>query len=48
MLVVALTGLGLARDKQRAREAGFEAHLTKPVEPRAIQELLALRGAPRS
>ncbi len=28
--LVALTGYGLAEDQQRAREAGFDAHLTKP------------------
>ncbi len=29
--IVALTGYGLSGDKQRAHEAGFTAHLTKPV-----------------
>ncbi len=29
--IVALTGYGLADDKQRASEAGFTAHLTKPI-----------------
>ena len=28
---VALTGLGMPADVKRSREAGFDAHLTKPV-----------------
>jgi CheY-like chemotaxis protein len=30
---VAVTGWGLPRDRARAQEAGFQAHLVKPVEP---------------
>src|SRR5262249_38322218 len=33
MLIVAVTGWGQDQDKQRAREAGFDYHLTKPVDP---------------
>ncbi|HEU4581314.1 MAG TPA: ATP-binding protein [Polyangiaceae bacterium] len=40
-LIVALTGWGQARDKERALHAGFDLHLTKPASPAAIQELLA-------
>ena len=29
--IVALTGYGLSEDKQRAEDAGFTSHLTKPV-----------------
>lgn len=29
--IVALTGLGSERDRQQAREAGFDGHLTKPA-----------------
>lgn len=39
--LVALTGYGQANDKQRAAEAGFEMHLTKPVE---TDELIAAVG----
>lgn len=39
--LVALTGYGLAEDKQRALDAGFESHLTKPAMPEAIQAVLA-------
>ena len=31
--LVALTGYGLAEDRARAFEAGFDAHLVKPVDP---------------
>lgn len=37
--IVALTGYGLAEDKSRAHEAGFDAHLTKPI---GLKELNAL------
>jgi len=37
--LVALTGYGLNEDKKRAREAGFDAHLTKPA---AMDELIRL------
>ena len=39
--IVALTGWGQESDRERAREAGFDAHLVKPVEPRALTRLLA-------
>ena len=42
VVVVALTGWGHAQDKQRALEAGFDAHLTKPVDPAAFESLLAV------
>jgi DNA-binding response OmpR family regulator len=43
--IVALTGYGQERDRQRSREAGFDAHMVKPVEFERLQELLAT--APR-
>jgi signal transduction histidine kinase/ActR/RegA family two-component response regulator len=42
IVVIALTGWGHPQDKQRALDVGFDAHLTKPVDPAAFQELLAL------
>jgi len=39
--LVALTGYGQADDKARARSAGFNDHLVKPADPRALQEILA-------
>jgi CheY-like chemotaxis protein len=41
IVIVALTGWGQDHDKELAREAGFDAHLTKPVDPAAFEELLA-------
>ena len=37
---VALTGYGNESDKQRTREAGFDRHLTKPVDLAALSGLL--------
>jgi signal transduction histidine kinase len=41
VIVVAVTGWGQPQDKQRALESGFDAHLTKPVDPEAFTRLLA-------
>jgi PAS domain S-box-containing protein len=40
--LVALTGWGQEEDKRRSLEAGFDHHLTKPVESTALEKLLAL------
>jgi signal transduction histidine kinase/ActR/RegA family two-component response regulator len=40
-LLVALTGYGLPEDRQRTLEAGFDAHLVKPVDLGALDALLA-------
>lgn len=39
-ILVALTGYGEAQDRARAEQAGFDRHLTKPVEPQALRDLL--------
>ena len=39
--VVALTGWGQEQDKREAQRAGFDAHLTKPADPTALDRLLA-------
>ena len=39
-MLVALTGWGQEDDKERAAEAGFHYHLTKPVPPAALESLL--------
>jgi CheY-like chemotaxis protein len=39
--LVALTGYGRVEDKERTRAAGFDHHLTKPVEIDALQGLVA-------
>jgi PAS domain S-box-containing protein len=38
--VVALTGYGREDDRKRSREAGFDRHLTKPLEPPRLREML--------
>jgi PAS domain S-box-containing protein len=38
--IVALTGWGHERDKQRAFDAGFDAHLTKPADPQQLSETI--------
>ncbi len=39
--LVALTGYGTDADRQKTRDAGFDVHLAKPVDPRAVDALLA-------
>ena len=39
--MVAITGWGQEEDKQRAIQAGFDTHLTKPADPIALESLLA-------
>lgn len=39
--LVALTGWGQEEDRRRSKEAGFDLHLVKPVEPGALMDLLA-------
>jgi PAS domain S-box-containing protein len=41
MVLVAVTGWGQDEDKRQALEAGFDHHLVKPVDPAALEELLA-------
>ena len=40
-LLVAVTGYGQEEDRRKSREAGFDDHLTKPVDLAALQTLLA-------
>jgi len=40
-LLVAVTGYGLPEDRERALAAGFDAHVVKPVDTQALEELLA-------
>ena len=41
ILIVALTGYGQDDDRQRSAEAGFNAHLLKPIDLDALGRLLA-------
>jgi signal transduction histidine kinase/ActR/RegA family two-component response regulator len=43
-ILVALTGYGHNEDRARARTAGFDRHLTKPVDPDTLYALLARIG----
>ncbi len=40
MVLVALTGYGLAEDRDRALKAGFDLHLVKPVDPQQLLDVL--------
>ncbi len=41
IVLIAITGYGQEEDRRRSREAGFDHHLVKPVEPGQLLELLA-------
>ena len=40
MKLIAVTGWGQPDDKQRARTAGFDQHLVKPIDPSDVDRLL--------
>jgi len=44
ILLVAVTGYGASGDRRRAEDAGFDAHVTKPVNPQELAEILLLKG----
>jgi CheY-like chemotaxis protein len=46
--LVALTGWGQPADKRQAKEAGFDAHLVKPVPPETLDRLLAALSVSRA
>jgi PAS domain S-box-containing protein len=41
VLLIALSGYGQEEDRKRAREAGFDQHLVKPVEPETLRGVIA-------
>jgi signal transduction histidine kinase/ActR/RegA family two-component response regulator len=43
--LIALTGWGQDDDRRRALEAGFDHHMTKPVDPDQLASLIAKRSA---
>jgi signal transduction histidine kinase/ActR/RegA family two-component response regulator len=45
--LIALTGYGQPDDRRRALEAGFDVHLTKPVETERLDEIIAALGKKR-
>jgi signal transduction histidine kinase/CheY-like chemotaxis protein len=46
LFLIALSGWGQEEDRRRSSEAGFQAHLVKPVELSALERLLAERSEP--
>ncbi len=46
LMLVAVTGWGTEGDQRRSAEAGFDHHLTKPVEAGALEAVLARRTRP--
>ena len=41
MTLIAVTGWGQEDDKRKAKEAGFDHHLTKPIDPNALERLMS-------
>jgi len=41
LTLVALTGWGQEEDRRRSKEAGFDTHLVKPVDLKALTRMLA-------
>jgi CheY-like chemotaxis protein len=39
--LIAVTGWGQQEDKRQAREAGFDYHLTKPIDFVTLEKILA-------
>jgi CheY-like chemotaxis protein len=46
--IVALSGYGTEEDRRRSSEAGFDAHLVKPLDPAQLPQLLAGAVRPRA
>jgi CheY-like chemotaxis protein len=40
-IIIAITGYGQEEDRRRSKEAGFDHHLVKPINPDALLTLLA-------
>jgi CheY-like chemotaxis protein len=43
-VLIAVTGYGQPDDKQRATEAGFDAHITKPIDHERLERLIHEAG----
>ena len=41
MVLIAVTGWGQDEDKRKSKEAGFNFHMVKPIDPDALEKLLA-------
>jgi signal transduction histidine kinase/CheY-like chemotaxis protein len=44
-LLIAVTGYGQAEDRRRSQQAGFDAHLVKPVSQRLLSSLIGTRSS---
>jgi CheY-like chemotaxis protein len=44
MILIALTGWGQEKDRELTQTAGYDHHLIKPVDIRALQSVLASVG----
>lgn len=42
--LIALTGFGGEQDRVRADQAGFDRHVTKPVDPAVLRAVIADRA----
>jgi two-component system CheB/CheR fusion protein len=40
LLLIAVTGWGQDKDRERTSEAEFDAHLVKPVDPQQVRDLI--------
>jgi CheY-like chemotaxis protein len=47
MVLIAVTGWGQDEDRLRSQEAGFDLHLTKPLDPAAIESVIGGLPPPR-
>jgi PAS domain S-box-containing protein len=47
VLLIAVTGWGQDEDRRRSKAAGFDHHLTKPVDPEAISRLIDAMPKPQ-
>ena len=45
-LLIAITGWAQDADKEQSRAAGFDHHLTKPIEPDTLIGLIGRAGEP--
>jgi CheY-like chemotaxis protein len=48
VILIAVTGWGQENDRRRSKEAGFDHHVTKPVEFAALKKLLASLELPKN
>jgi len=44
--LVAVTGFGGGEERERSQQAGFDDHFVKPIDPAALDRLVASKGRP--